>query len=277
MSAIAKTIWLIETHSLDPLNLDDMAAHAGVSRSHLSRTFPLVTGYSISAYLRARRLSEAAKVLANGASDILSVALDAGYGSHEAFTRAFRDQFGTTPNTVRQRRSLLGLKLVEPLPMHSTDQTVTPDPRIVERPALRIAGLLERHMLATANGIPQQWQKFQGYIGNVPGAVAGPAYGVVTDADDNSCAYMSGMEVSPGAELPAEFDVIELPARRYACLAHSGHIATIRSTISALLERWLPQSGHRQAEGPSLIEYYGADFDIRTGRGTVEIWIGLAD
>jgi AraC family transcriptional regulator len=45
-------------------------------------------------YVRGRRLTEAAKVLSDGAPDILTVALDAGYGSHEAFTRAFRDQFG---------------------------------------------------------------------------------------------------------------------------------------------------------------------------------------
>ena len=40
------------------------------------------------AHFRARKLSEAAKVLATGQIEILTVALDAGYGSHEAFTRA---------------------------------------------------------------------------------------------------------------------------------------------------------------------------------------------
>jgi AraC family transcriptional regulator len=41
--------------------------------------------------------------LAGGnAPDILSLALDTGYGSHEAFSRAFRAQFGTTPETIRK-------------------------------------------------------------------------------------------------------------------------------------------------------------------------------
>src|SRR5690606_17927579 len=64
MSAITKTIWLIESRTAELLTLDDLASHAGVSRSHLSRIFPLATGYSISAYLRGRRLTEAAKALA---------------------------------------------------------------------------------------------------------------------------------------------------------------------------------------------------------------------
>ncbi|MBN9348705.1 MAG: helix-turn-helix transcriptional regulator, partial [Devosia sp.] len=79
MSAIAKTIWVIESRIGMPVTLDELAAHAGVSRFHLSRIFPLATGYSISGYLRGRRLSVAARQLAGGAPDILEVALDAGF------------------------------------------------------------------------------------------------------------------------------------------------------------------------------------------------------
>jgi AraC family transcriptional regulator len=277
MSAITKTIWLIESRSSDPLTLDDMAGHAGVSRSHLSRIFPLATGYSISAYLRGRRLSEAAKALAGGAPDILAVALDAGYGSHEAFTRAFRDQFGLTPDEVRRRRTLENLSIVEPLPMDANTTVELPEPLIERRPAMRIAGLMDRHEMSSANGIPQQWQQFAAYIGNVPGAVPGAAYGVVADADESTCEYMSGMEVTASTELPNEFKVIDVPAQRYARHRHEGHVTTIRSTIGAIYGQWLPQSGYRQAEGVSFIEYYGPDFDGATGLGTVEIWIGLED
>ena len=69
MSAIAKTIWMIESRFGETVSLDEMAAHAGVSRSHLSRIFPMATGYSISAYIRGRRLTEAAKALAHGAPE----------------------------------------------------------------------------------------------------------------------------------------------------------------------------------------------------------------
>lgn len=57
-------------------------------------------------YVRGRRLTEAAKALSRGAPDIFSVALDAGYGSHEAFTRAFPDEFGVTPETIRTQGHL---------------------------------------------------------------------------------------------------------------------------------------------------------------------------
>ncbi len=104
-------MWFIETNFARDISLDELAAVSGVSRFHLSRAFGVVTGCSIPRYLRGRRLSEAARELANGASDILTVALNWGYGSHEAFTRAFREQFDLTPEALRERGSVDGLKL----------------------------------------------------------------------------------------------------------------------------------------------------------------------
>jgi AraC-like DNA-binding protein len=90
------------------MTLGGIAAAGGVSRYHMSRAFGLATGHSVMQYVRGRRLTEAARSLARGAPDILAVALDAGYGSHEAFTRAFRDQFGLTPETIRAQGNLNG-------------------------------------------------------------------------------------------------------------------------------------------------------------------------
>lgn len=285
MSAVAKTIWMIESRFGVPLTLEEMAVHAGVSRYHLSRIFPEATGYSISAYLRGRRLSEAAKALAGGAPNVLGVALDAGYGSHEAFTRAFRALMGLTPDAVRRRRSIAGLPLVQPLPVDLSAEIKLSEPRIESRPGFRVAGLMDRHPLdqstfAVGLSIPAQWQRFGPYYGNVPGAVAGATYGLCGSSfpDEGVFEYMSGMEVRETAELPREFRLITVPAQRYARLAHRGHITTIRATIGAIFHQWLPRSGYRQKQAPwSFIEYYGRDFNERTGLGTVEIWIALED
>jgi AraC family transcriptional regulator len=101
MNAVEKALWFVESHFASEITLEDLAKAGGVSRFHITRAFGTATGRSIMRYVRGRRLTEAAKALSNGAPDILSVALDAGYGSHEAFTRAFRDEFGVTPETIR--------------------------------------------------------------------------------------------------------------------------------------------------------------------------------
>ncbi|MDO8351933.1 MAG: AraC family transcriptional regulator, partial [Aestuariivirga sp.] len=106
MTPVGKALGYIESHFNEAISLDDIAGVAGVSRFHMSRAFSVATGQSILAYIRGRRLTEAARKLASGAPDILSVALEASYNSHEAFTRAFGLQFGVTPETLRSRGTL---------------------------------------------------------------------------------------------------------------------------------------------------------------------------
>src|SRR6201987_300318 len=97
MNPAQKALWYVESHLSDALSLDEISEVAGVSRFHLVRAFAAATGFSVMRYVRVRRLSEAARALAAGAPDILHVALDADYGSHEAFTRAFRGHLGVAP------------------------------------------------------------------------------------------------------------------------------------------------------------------------------------
>ncbi|MGC7407142.1 helix-turn-helix transcriptional regulator, partial [Pandoraea pneumonica] len=92
----------------DALTLDHVADASEMTRFSLSRLFSVTTGWPVMRYVRARRLTRAAYALVDGAPEILGVALDAGYGSHEAFTRAFSDAFGITPEQLRARRHLDG-------------------------------------------------------------------------------------------------------------------------------------------------------------------------
>ena len=120
MNPAQKALWYVESHLASALTLDEVAAIAGVSRFHIVRAFAAATGLSLIRYVRARRLSEAARALARGAPDILGVALEADYGSHEAFTRAFREHFGITPESVRGSAKFDTLQLQEPITMDST-------------------------------------------------------------------------------------------------------------------------------------------------------------
>src|SRR5215469_8302101 len=126
---VGKALWFIEARLTSDISLAEIACCAGVSRYHLLRAFGVATGQSVMRHVRGRRLTEAARRLAAGAPDILTVALDAGYGSHEAFTRAFRDQFGLTPEVVRAQRHVDNLTLVESIRMDESLITDLQPPR----------------------------------------------------------------------------------------------------------------------------------------------------
>jgi len=280
MNAIGKALWYIESHSARPVTLDEVAEVSGLSRFHLSRTFAVVVGRSPTVYLRGRRLTEAARMLADGAPDILSVALEAGYGSHEAFTRAFRDQFGATPEEVRARRSTANLKLVEPPPMTDAPVVTIDDPEIRESGPLLIAGLRQRFTHESRGAIPALWQRFAPHLGHVPGEQRGATFGVViaeADGDRDGFDYMAGTEVKSLDQLPEDLAGLRLSVRRYAVFRHAGHVSAIGATCGAIFGAWLPRSGRELADGPlQLIERYDmAKFDPRTGLGGLEVWIPL--
>jgi AraC family transcriptional regulator len=279
MSAmVEKALWFIEARYGEPIGLDEMAAHIGVSRYHLSRAFPLAVGVSISAYLRGRRLTEAARVLAAGAPDILQVALAACYNSHEAFTRAFRDQFGLTPDQLRSRGNLTGLKLVEPIRFDDSLVVDLAPPRLVEKQPLLIAGLAERHPNDKPEEIPAQWQRLGPYLDVIPHIIAdGAAYGVIVDLFFNpeSFQYLNGLAVSQVYDLQPELTALRIPAQRYAAFSHPGHVSKMRATVSTIFSQSIEEHALEAADFPNFIEYYGPDFDIEGGHGDVEIWVPL--
>ncbi|RWB26347.1 MAG: AraC family transcriptional regulator [Mesorhizobium sp.] len=273
MNPTEKALWFVESHLPEAVSLDDVAKSSGVSRFHVTRAFGAATGHSVMGYVRSRRLTEAARKLAAGAPDILSVALDAGYASHEAFTRAFRDQFGTTPELMRAQGSLNNLDLVEPILMDQSILTTLEPPRFETSRPFLIAGLGERYSCETSAGIPMQWQRFGPYIGNIPGEIGDVAYGVCINGDDaGNFDYIAGVEVSDFSDLPREFSRARVPAQKYAVFAHRDHISTIRRTVNTIWNKWLPASGHEVADAPEF-ERYGPDFDPRSGNGGLEIWI----
>lgn len=275
MQSIERAVWFIENRFADPITLDDVAAVSGVSRFHFSRSFGAITGYSVTSYIRGRRLTWAATKLVAGAPDILAVALDAGYSSHEAFTRAFRDHFGQTPEQVRSTGVNDPSMLVEPLRIEQALSVDLPQPRIEAGSAMRIAGFAERYRFETNQGIPALWQRFKPYLGNMPGQRGQYSYGVVADFDeDGSFGYLAGVEVLASADLEEGMGFIDVPPQSYAVFVHEGHISTMRHTAFAIWAQFFPASPLIPTSGPSF-ERYGSDHDPTTGFGLVEVWVPI--
>ena len=281
MQAIGKALWFIESHFGEPVTLEDVVEASGLSRFHLSRTFAAVVGQPVVAYMRGRRLTEAARQLADGAPDILQVALAAGYGSHEAFTRAFRDQFGLTPDEARTRRSLAGLQLVEPTRMPDKPAAVVSPDRFIKTGTMLFAGLRKYFRFDDRGGIPNIWQAFGPMIGTIPGEVPGKAYGLnlapADEKDDSGFDYFAAVQARSLDELPEGLSGVRIAGREWAAFGHAGHVSGIGATCGAAGE-WLAQSGRAPKSGPmQMIEYYPPSFDGRTGMGGCEVWVPVVE
>ena len=92
----------IREHINEPLDREILASVAGFSVPHFHRVFTAHVGESAASYVRRLRLERAGRKLRMGAINITEVALAAGYDTHAAFSKAFKQQFGLSPREFRQ-------------------------------------------------------------------------------------------------------------------------------------------------------------------------------
>lgn len=92
----------IKNHNDEALTLEHLSHKLGYSEFHISRKFKEISGMQFRDYLRYRRLAFALKELRDTENGILDIALDYGFSSHEAFTRAFKEAYGITPSEYRK-------------------------------------------------------------------------------------------------------------------------------------------------------------------------------
>ena len=100
---IKNAVKYINSLGSDTTTLDDVAKSAGFSTDYFNRIFRNHTGFNVMEYVKFRKLNRAARMLRTSPDrDVLSVALECGYESHEGFTRAFKEQYGKTPSDYRE-------------------------------------------------------------------------------------------------------------------------------------------------------------------------------
>jgi AraC family transcriptional regulator len=276
MSLTNKTLWIIERNLNRDLTLGNIAEAAGVSRYHLAHAFGTATGRSVMDYARGRRLSEAARALAAGAPDILAVALEAGYASHEAFSRAFRAQFAITPEELRRKASVDGLALVDAMRLPTQTQASLEEPEILTEGPLLFIGLPQRVDFASAPRlVPAVWQRFMPHYDSIPDKANPIPVGVTTNLDDDgNFDYVAAVEVKRFGDVRAPLVKLTVPKQTYAVFQHRGHISTVGQTFDAIWNDWLSFHGKTTADGPSL-ERANPGFDTMTGNGGETLWVPL--
>ena len=274
MTLTAKSLWFIESNLSGPLTLNAVAEQSGVSPYHLARVFAETTGHPVMRYVWRRRLSRAAQALAYETASVLTIALDAGYASPAAFTRAFRAEYGLSPSQLRAG-GLDQITLTHPLQPRSPMEKKLSPPKIEAMPARRFAGPVQRYTMQTRSAIPAQWVAYNDADVRVKGAVPDDYYGLCYNFSeaDGAFDYLCGQEVPAGVTLPPGFSVVTISGH-HARFATKGHISTMNAAWAEIYGDWLNRADFRPRPGPS-VEYYPPEFDGMSGEGGYEIWVAV--
>ena len=96
----------IEDNLTEALNIDTIAQKSGYSKWHMQRLFKEMTGQTVAAYARKRRLTKSAMALRLTRLSLIDIAIRYGFDTQQNFTRAFRNHFALTPHAYRYASEL---------------------------------------------------------------------------------------------------------------------------------------------------------------------------
>jgi AraC family transcriptional regulator len=296
VSRMHRVLAYIDEHLDQPLDLNVLAEVACFSPFHFHRLFSAWMGETLGDYSRRRRLEVAAsRLAAQPRTRVLNIALSVGFGSAEAFTRAFKTRFGCSPTVWRDRQysmrstnsnsgqvdSNLDQALQAPFAEHEVsrnlDKEIFMKVTLIDRHPVTIAYF--RHLGPYGEPIARFWQETY-----VPWAVMnklGPdhaRYGISHDDPSitapEQCRYDACAEVSPDFVATGGALKTIIPGGKYAVLKFKGTAEQIGKAWAALLRDWLPSSG-LQLDARPCFEHYpkGAGYDPKTGAFECEISI----
>lgn len=282
----------IQKHLGEPLPLEDLARMACFSPFHFHRVFRGMVGESVKQHVKRLRLERAAGALKSGGRAVTEIALDAGYGTHEAFTRAFRDAFDCSPTEFREAahtstrlRSRAGVHFVageggvEFRPIVEKEQTMAMTIDIRKLAPMRVAFL--RHV-GPYDEVGRTWERLCDWAGER--CLFGPDvkyFGASYDDPEitptDKLRYDACLTVGAEVEGEGEIGVRTIWWGEYAVTLHEGPYSGLSETYAEIIGRRLPSKGHEPGPAPCL-EFYLNDPDSTEPEDLLtEIWVPILD
>lgn len=284
---ILRVLVHIQNHLDEAVALEELAAIAHFSPYHFHRIFKGMVGESVMEHIRRLRLERAAHRLKLGNQSVTRIALEAGYETHEAFTRAFGAMFGESPSHFRAKHRILPLQQAPSEVHYRPDgrlegyrdvQEAGPplEVRIVSLPITPVAFM--RH-IGPYGEVGQTWNKFFAWAG--PKGLLGrkaKILGIVHDDPEvtppEKVRYDVCVVVDDRFRPEGEIGLLEIGGE-FAVATHRGSYETLGATYGRLCGKWLPRSGRELRSAPPLEFYRNSPQDTKPGELRTDIHLPL--
>lgn len=289
--AVRKAVAHIEDHLDEALDLGALARLAALSPFHFHRVFSGMVGETPLEMHRRLRMERAALRLVSTETGVTEIAFEAGYDTHEAFTRAFRAAWGEPPSSFRrssaeQARPLLLASRAQVHFRASGDRNevvieqggTIMEVIIKDMQPMRLAAV---HHKGPYTKIGEAFGKL-GMIAQQSGLMEKCNLMVAVYHDDPESTPVedlksdAALSIPEGVALPKELAELHIPAGRYACATHKGPYSGLPDAWSRLMGSWLPKSGERVGKGESFEIYRNTPMDSKPEDLLTELYVSLA-
>lgn len=240
--------------------------------------FTAVVGRPITAYMRERRLQKACTLLAQTRNPILSIGMECGFETAQAFCRTFKNKFGISPTQYRKSpgiyTQLTAQELVDAF-RHKLKGGILMEPRIIERSQMYIAGVS-----GDGSKTAVVWQSFMALQEKkeLANALSQDGYEVRICEDKGQTCHV-GLSIS-SLQADEDYTVFSLPATLYA--SFDVYVAEGYDSQNSAMDDWLNNNKdkytQRLLDGKYyVVEYYDERFHGNEADSIVEIWVPIEE
>lgn len=273
-SKIKEALEYIDNHLDEQINLENLAQRFNFSPYYFHRMFSIIVGKTLAVHIRDRRLISACKMLSATGKSILSIGLDIGYNSAQAFSRVFKRNYGLTPSEYRKQGLEPVVVTIDEMIKKFTNRLkggIYLNPNIIKQDELNIAGVS-----GDGDKTWEVWNAFEKLKGEKPlkNALSGNGYEIRL-YDGNSCKVHVGLAVS-NENIDSSYAIFKLPASKYA--SFDVYVANGYDSENNAMDEWLNTNSNGYTEklldnNHYCVEYYDERFTGNEAGSIVEIWI----
>ncbi|WP_438452616.1 AraC family transcriptional regulator [Streptomyces asiaticus] len=262
------------------IQVSELARIAMTSEYHFRRLFSALAGISLSEYIRRRRLTLAGAEVLAGERTLLEIAVRYGYGSGEAFARAFRAMHGVGPGEARRAGASLSSQ-----PRMSFRLIVEGSSsmryRVVEKERFQVVGKKVRVPLVHEGVNPAIAEFIRGLGQETTRRIAALSdqepEGILGVSDNLDPSRAEGTEldyyhgVVTGAAAPEDLDALTVPAGAWAVFENSGPFPqALQYLWRDVFTQWFPSNPYQSRPGPEILR---TRLSQDGARADAELWI----
>lgn len=272
----------IEENLAWDVDLKEAARRACCSEYHFSRMFSFLAGITLSEYIRRRRLTLAAFELQAGHARILDVAVKYGYGSADAFARAFQGLHGFPPSSVKTQA--VSLKAYPRMTFQLTIQGGNVmNYRIVEKEAFRIVGNMKRVSIQFHGVNPEiesMWRsltpesiaELKALSDIEPRGLLQASVNFSEERMEEKGSLDHYIGVATSKACPEHLTKLEVSEGTWAVFEAVGPFPqTLQNVWGRIYSEWFPSASYELARGPEIV--WNESKDISSPAFRSEIWI----
>lgn len=287
---ILRVLLHIQHHLDDAVSLEELAEIAHFSPYHFHRVFCGMVGETVMEHLRRLRIERAALQLIHGNQSVATIAFQAGYETHDAFIRAFRNAFDETPSSFRKsKRSLLSQMAPSEIhyqpegdlndftPINSGDSRM--EVQVKQLQPLRVAFIRNIGPYQTIDS-SRVWERLCQWAGprgllNDKTIYIGISHDDPKITPPDKIRYDACITVGAEVKTEGEIGIQEVSGGLYAVTTHQGPFESLDNYYYYLCGQWAPANGYELRSVPSFEIYHPKDKNSKIEEMLIEIHVPI--